>query len=117
MLTDEAIRKEIAATNKGGDVVVRSDGKLFIPLSVAVETIARLTAGQDAPTDPDVAMYQRSVVRAIRQHALEQAAALHESINPASDAERLNGDPGAGAMGAIIEYRDKIRAMVKSGAA
>lgn len=40
----------------------------------------------------------------------ERCARLHESINPASDAERLNGDPGAGAMGAVIEYRDKIMA-------
>jgi len=41
----------------------------------------------------------------------EKCAALHENINPASDAERLRGDPGAGAMGAIIEYRDAIRSM------
>ena len=39
----------------------------------------------------------------------ERCAQLHESINPASDQERHNGDPGAGAMGAVIEYRDKIR--------
>lgn len=39
----------------------------------------------------------------------ERAAALHESINPASDAERESGTPGAGAMGAVIEYRDAIR--------
>jgi hypothetical protein len=42
--------------------------------------------------------------------ATERAASLHESINPASDAERLNNAPGAGAMGAVIEYRDHIRA-------
>ena len=45
---------------------------------------------------------------------VEDAAALHESVNPASDAERLRGDPGAGAMGAVIEYRDKIRALLTS---
>lgn len=39
----------------------------------------------------------------------ERAASLHENINPASDEERGRGDPGAGAMGAVIEYRDKIR--------
>lgn len=39
----------------------------------------------------------------------ERAAALHESINPASDDERASGTPGAGAMGAVIEYRDAIR--------
>jgi len=41
--------------------------------------------------------------------ATERAASLHEQINPASDTERLNKDPGAGAMGAVIEYRDRIR--------
>jgi hypothetical protein len=41
--------------------------------------------------------------------ATERAAALHESVDPASDAERQNKVPGAGAMGAVIEYRDLIR--------
>jgi hypothetical protein len=45
--------------------------------------------------------------------ATERAAALHESVNPASDDERLNKVPGAGAMGAVIQYRDLIR---KTGA-
>jgi hypothetical protein len=43
---------------------------------------------------------------------LEDAAALYESVSPASDDERLKGHPGAGAMGAVIEYRDKIRALM-----
>lgn len=41
--------------------------------------------------------------------ANERADALHEEVNPASDEERQRGDPGAGAMGAILEYRNKIR--------
>lgn len=41
--------------------------------------------------------------------ATERAASLHESINPASDDERMSKTPGAGAMGAVIEYRDTIR--------
>lgn len=41
--------------------------------------------------------------------ATEAAALLHEQINPASDDERHNKVPGAGAMGAVIEYRDTIR--------
>ena len=41
--------------------------------------------------------------------ATERAATLHENVNPASDEERLNKVPGAGAMGAVIEYRDLIR--------
>jgi hypothetical protein len=43
--------------------------------------------------------------------ALERAAMLHESVNPASDEERVHRIPGAGAMGAVIEYRDKIRGL------
>lgn len=46
--------------------------------------------------------------------ATKRAGNLHESINPASDAERLAGSPGAGAMGAVIEYRDLIRKTVAS---
>jgi len=42
--------------------------------------------------------------------ATERAAMLHESVNPASDAERHERVPGAGAMGAVIQYRDLIRA-------
>jgi hypothetical protein len=41
--------------------------------------------------------------------ATERAANLHEQVDSASDAERLEKLPGAGAMGAVIEYRDKIR--------
>lgn len=41
--------------------------------------------------------------------ATERAAGLHEQVDSASDAERLAKVPGAGAMGAVIEYRDKIR--------
>jgi len=53
------------------------------------------------------------VVRQAEQAAYERAAMLYENIDPACDHERQNGDPGAGAMGAIIEYRDKIRALAK----
>ena len=42
--------------------------------------------------------------------ATKRAGDLHESINPASDQERHDGSPGAGAVGAVIEYRDLIRA-------
>lgn len=41
---------------------------------------------------------------------VQYCAYLHESVNPASDAERLDKSPGAGAMGAVIEYRELIRA-------
>ena len=39
----------------------------------------------------------------------ERYASLYESVNPASDEERLNNVPGAGAMGAVLEFRDLIR--------
>ena len=41
--------------------------------------------------------------------ATRRAGDLHESVNAASDQERHDGHPGAGAMGAVIEYRDAIR--------
>jgi hypothetical protein len=41
--------------------------------------------------------------------AIAHAAGLHDSVDPASDEERQNKVPGAGAMGAVIEYRDTIR--------
>lgn len=41
--------------------------------------------------------------------ATERAAMLHESIDPACDHERTEGHPGAGAMAAVIAYRDAIR--------
>lgn len=44
--------------------------------------------------------------------ATERAADLHDQVDPASDTERLDRLPGAGAMGAVIEYRDKIRETV-----
>lgn len=41
----------------------------------------------------------------------ERDARLSENVNPASGKERVNNLPGGDAMGAIIEYRDKIRAL------
>lgn len=41
--------------------------------------------------------------------ATERAASLHEQVNPASDDERHSSVPGAGGMGAVIQYRDLIR--------
>ncbi len=40
--------------------------------------------------------------------ATSRAAGLYEQINPASDDERLNHVLGAGAMGAVMDYRDAI---------
>jgi hypothetical protein len=55
--------------------------------------------------------YILTLLKYARNTTLDEAAALWESINPASDDERIKGDPGAGAMGAIIEYRDQIKAL------
>lgn len=43
--------------------------------------------------------------------ATERAAMLHENVNPASDDERHHHVPGAGGMGAVIQYRDMIRSI------
>lgn len=46
-----------------------------------------------------------------REAGLEEAARLHESVRVDCDHERNAGHPGAAAMGAVIEYRDAIRAL------
>jgi len=51
----------------------------------------------------------RRIAELVTQYVLEKAATLHENINTACDHERLNGSPGAAAMGSIIQYRDEIR--------
>lgn len=53
--------------------------------------------------------------RAGREAEREACAVLHESIDPACDHERTAGHPGAGAMRAIILYRDAIRARANGG--
>lgn len=45
-----------------------------------------------------------------REAEREECARLFEQVNPASDDERLNNVPGAGAMGAVLQFRDLIRA-------
>ena len=40
---------------------------------------------------------------------MQYAACLYEQVNAASDLERQNGSPRAGAMGAVIEFRALIR--------
>lgn len=52
-----------------------------------------------------------SMLTAARDETLEEAARLHESIDPACDHERLDRIPGAGAMGFILRYRDAIRVL------
>ncbi len=79
-----------------------------------------ITAAETAPeanrVNPEEARKQRAIgslwaaFMAGFNAATERAASLHESINPASDQERHDKSPGAGAMGAVIEYRDAIRA-------
>lgn len=57
------------------------------------------------------AMYERGF-----RDATTRAANLHEQVDAASDSERLGNIPGAGAMGAVIDYREKIRATCSRGA-
>ena len=50
-----------------------------------------------------------SLINRVRLSERERCAMIHQQVNPASDEERLNHVPGAGAMGAVIQYRDLIR--------
>lgn len=53
--------------------------------------------------------YEKSLAAAKAEgarQAWEKAAALHEDIDPRCDHD---GGPGAGAMGAVIRYRDELR--------
>lgn len=50
------------------------------------------------------------LINRIRAHEREECSRLYEEINPASDDERFHHVPGAGAMGAVLQYRDAIRA-------
>ena len=72
-------------------------------LKWAREAIASTTLGQGW-LSPEQA-------KAWAEKVKEKCADLHPNIDPASDAERLRGAPGAGAMGAVIDYRDAIRAL------
>ncbi len=60
------------------------------------------------PTEEIVATFHADLLRLLAGER-ERCAMLHELMDPASDSERLSGSPGAGAIGAIIRYRDAIR--------
>ena len=45
----------------------------------------------------------------------EKAAQIHENINVACSHEEATHAPGAGAMGAVIKYRDEIRKIGEDG--
>lgn len=85
----------------------------------AILIAARESLPEANRVDPEYAREQRAMATlwaafmAGFNAAIERAGSLHENINPASDEERLNHAPGAGAMGAVIEYRDSIRSLAK----
>lgn len=54
-----------------------------------------------------------SLLGRIRDSERERCASLFESVNPASDDERLHNAWGAGAMGAVLEFRDLIWGQVQ----
>lgn len=62
--------------------------------------------------DTLISMYRTAGSKATAAER-ERCAQIHESINAACDCERREGHPGAGAMGAVIEYRDLIRTEAK----
>lgn len=63
------------------------------------------------PLDPTEFRAIDDAIKGAYERARDEAAKLHENINPASGKERLAGSPGCDAMQSIAEYRDAIRAM------
>jgi len=80
-----------------------------VALKVAIERA--LTAYATAYAEERVKAVAEYAATAVRAEALEEAALHHASVSAACDHERAEGHPGGGAMGAIIEYRDLIRAL------
>lgn len=84
--------------------VVKETGIWLAPYSDQVADFGRLL----------IPKMREALAAARREGAAEmreRAARLHEDIDPACDHERQHGTPGAGAMGAVIRYRDAIRAL------
>lgn len=102
------------------DVVAELDAELALieqlPYRVPIHLLAKQARDEivrlQKLTDGDWVWKQ---ITDTRDAALEEAARLHENINAACDHERQHGAPGAGAMGAVIEYRDAIRALKEKG--
>lgn len=73
-----------------------------------VRVIKALRMEAVVPAEEIVATLHADLLRLLAGER-ERCARLHEQIDPASDAERIAGSPGSGAVGAIIRYRDAIR--------
>ena len=79
--------------------------------------------GSDGAPSPSLQHLARMIgvaesnLKAVRAAAFDEAANLSESIDNASNSERERGLPGCDAMGAVIEYRDKLRALAAAIAA
>ncbi len=85
------------------------------PPNMAAEIAERWT---DAWNVGDVESGRAAILGAVREaieRENEACRSLFESINPSSDAERACRLPGAGAMGAVLEYRDAIAARRSGG--
>jgi hypothetical protein len=63
--------------------------------------------GRILKTDFDALL---DLIDRLRKTEREECAQLFEQVDPASDDERLHNVPGAGAMGAVLQFRDLIRA-------
>lgn len=66
-------------------------------------------AAREPVVTPARAAAARSDYQAGYRAGMLYAASLYESVRPSSDEEREHGVAGAGAMGAVIEFRDLIR--------
>ena len=57
-----------------------------------------------------LSMLITDAITAAVEEEREACAVLHSNIDPRCSHEAEHGDPGGGAMGAVIRYRDAIRA-------
>lgn len=81
-------------------------------LDEAVEALVSRLVGSQAKANPTLIALRGICKESARQAVilgLRRAAMIHESVNVACDHERPDV-PGAGAMAAVIQFRDLIRA-------
>jgi len=94
-----------------------SAGKKRVPSKEAealFEAIYKIIFGDtNRPWSRDTALAAiDAALEAAKDREAEACAVLHESVDGTCDHERNSNLPGAGAFGAVIEYRDIIRARI-----
>ena len=111
---ERAVAELRAAIGSAGPLVARCFAQVSTPGGVdhtAALAVEKRMQAALASTTLGQGWLSPEQAKAWAEKVKEKCADLHPNIDPASDMERLRGAPGAGAMGAIIEYRDAIRAL------